>query len=114
VFGPVTVILPFDDEADAIRIANATPFGLAASVWTVDVARAHRVASQLVFGMVWINDHHRLDPASPWGGFKDSGVGRETGIESFDQFTEPRVVTVNTSGETVDWYDEANPPRRLN
>jgi phenylacetaldehyde dehydrogenase len=114
VFGPVTVILPFDDEADAIRIANATPFGLAASVWTVDVARAHRVASQLVFGMVWINDHHRLDPASPWGGFKDSGVGRETGIESFDQFTEPRVVTVNTSGETTDWYDEANPPRRLN
>jgi len=114
VFGPVTVILPFDDEADAIRIANATQFGLAASVWTVDVARAHRVASQLVFGMVWINDHHRLDPASPWGGFKNSGVGRETGIESFDQFTEPRAVTVNTSGETADWYDEANPPRRLN
>ncbi|HEX8114237.1 MAG TPA: aldehyde dehydrogenase [Kofleriaceae bacterium] len=114
VFGPVTVILPFDDEADAIRIANATQFGLAASVWTIDVARAHRVASQLVFGMVWINDHHRLDPASPWGGFKDSGVGRETGIESFDQFTEPRAVTVNTSGETVDWYDDANPPKRLN
>jgi acyl-CoA reductase-like NAD-dependent aldehyde dehydrogenase len=114
VFGPVTVVLPFDDEADAVRIANATPFGLAASVWTVDVARAHRVASKLVFGMVWINDHHRLDPASPWGGFKDSGVGRETGVESFDQFTEPRAVTVNTSGETADWYDEANPPRRLN
>ena len=114
VFGPVTVILPFDDEADAVRIANATQFGLAASVWTVDVARAHRVASKLVFGMVWINDHHRLDPASPWGGFKNSGVGRETGIESFDQFTEPRAVTVNTSGETPDWYDDAGPPKRLN
>jgi acyl-CoA reductase-like NAD-dependent aldehyde dehydrogenase len=114
VFGPVTVVMPFDDEADALRIANATEFGLAASVWTTDVARAHRVAGKLTFGMVWINDHHRLDPASPWGGFKNSGVGRETGIESFDQFTEPRAVTVNTSGETADWYDESGPPKRLN
>jgi phenylacetaldehyde dehydrogenase len=114
VFGPVTVIMPFKDEADALRIANNTPFGLAASVWTMDVARAHRVASKLVFGMVWINDHHRLDPASPWGGFKNSGVGRETGIESFDQFSEPRAVTVNTSGTTVDWYADDGQLKRLN
>jgi acyl-CoA reductase-like NAD-dependent aldehyde dehydrogenase len=114
VFGPVTVVIPFDDEADAIRIANATQFGLAASVWTQDVARAHRVASKLEFGMVWVNDHHRLDPASPWGGFKNSGVGRETGIESFDQFSEPRAVTVNTSGKTVDWYADDGELKRLN
>ena len=113
VFGPVTVVMPFEDEADALRIANGTQFGLAASVWTSDVARAHRVASKLQFGMVWINDHHRLDPASPWGGFKQSGIGRETGIESFDQFTEPRAVTVNTTGTTPDWYG-AQAPQRLN
>jgi phenylacetaldehyde dehydrogenase len=113
VFGPVTVVMPFDDEADALRIANGTQFGLAASVWTSDVARAHRVASKLQFGMVWINDHHRLDPASPWGGFKQSGIGRETGIESFDLFTEPRAVTGNTTGPTADWYG-ASAPQRLN
>lgn len=114
VFGPVTVVMPFDDEDDAVRIANDTQFGLAASVWTQDVARAHRISGRLEFGMVWINDHHRLDPASPWGGFKMSGVGRETGIESFDQFSEPRAVTVNTTGKTVDWYADDGQPKRLN
>ncbi|WP_423194953.1 Aldehyde dehydrogenase [Cupriavidus sp. H19C3] len=114
VFGPVTVVMPFDDEADALRIANGTKFGLAASIWTQDVARAHRMAGKLDFGLVWVNDHHRLDPASPWGGFKQSGVGRETGIESFDQFSEPRAVTLNTSGETPDWYADDGEPKRLN
>lgn len=114
VFGPVTTIIPFSTEAHALEIANNTRFGLAASVWTKDVARAHRVAGKLEFGLVWINDHHRLDPASPWGGFKDSGVGRETGVESFDGFSEVKAVTVNLSGETVDWYGEDGGAKRLN
>ncbi len=114
VFGPVTVVIPFEDEADALRIANGTKFGLAASIWTNDVARAHRVASKLTFGILWINDHHRLDPASPWGGFKDSGIGRETGIESFSEFTEPKAVTLNLSGKTIDWYKDDGQPKRLN
>ncbi|TCS76466.1 aldehyde dehydrogenase [Effusibacillus lacus] len=114
VFGPVTVVMPFDEEEDAIQIANGTRYGLAAGVWTNDVARSHRVASKLIFGMVWIQDHHRLDPASPWGGFKDSGVGRETGKESFEHFTETRAVTVNITGQTVDWYSPSDQPKRLN
>ena len=61
-----------------------------------------------------MDDHRRLDPASPWGGFKDSGMGRKTGVESFDKFTEVRTVTVNTTGEIVNWYKEHGVPRRLN
>jgi phenylacetaldehyde dehydrogenase len=114
VFGPVTVIIPFDNEEDAIRIANDTQFGLGASVWTTDVERAHRVANQLLFGMVWINDHHRIDPASPWGGFKDSGYGRESAIEAYYDHTAVRSVIVNTTGKTVDWYSDSNEPKRLN
>jgi phenylacetaldehyde dehydrogenase len=113
VFGPLAVVIPFDDEADAVRKANDVRFGLGSAVWTRDVARAHRVASQIEAGMVWINDHHRLDPASPWGGVKDSGLGREGGWESFHEFTHLRSVTVRTADDDVDWYS-SEAPGRLN
>ena len=104
IFGPVDVVIPFDDEDEGVRLANDSAFGLGASLWTRDVARAHRVAGRLEHGIVWVNDHHRLDPSSPWGGLKESGVGREGGWESFHDFPHVRAVTVRTASDDVDWY----------
>lgn len=104
IFGPVVCVLPFDDEAEAVRLANGTAFGLAASVWSRDVARAHRVAHSIDAGIVWINDHHRIDPSSPWGGFKDSGLGKENGIECYEAYTKVQSVVVNLSTQEFDWF----------
>jgi phenylacetaldehyde dehydrogenase len=104
VFGPVTLVRPFDGEADAIAQANDSPFGLAASVWTKDVGRSIRVSEQLDIGIVWVNDHHRIDPASPWGGFKESGLGSENGLEAYRSYTHAQSVIFNSSDAEFDWF----------
>lgn len=111
IFGPVLVVICVDGEEDAIAQANDSPYGLGAAIWTRDVARAHRVARRLRHGIVWVNDHHRLDPASPWGGVRDSGIGKEGGYESFHDFTHVRAVTVRTAPDGVDWYGGADVDR---
>lgn len=97
VFGPVVAVIPFDDEEDAVRIANATPFGLAGAVWTRDVARAHRVAGRLNAGTVWINSYKTINVASPFGGFKASGYGRSSGREGLLEYLQVRSVWVETA-----------------
>jgi acyl-CoA reductase-like NAD-dependent aldehyde dehydrogenase len=114
VFGPFTSVTPFSTEDEALELANNSPFGLAAAIRTSDVARAHRVASRIRCGIVWVNDHHRLDPASPWGGVGLSGIGRETGSESFESHFEVKSVMINASGQPFDWYDDGAEQSRLN
>jgi acyl-CoA reductase-like NAD-dependent aldehyde dehydrogenase len=94
IFGPVLSVIPFDDEDEAVGLANDTPYGLAAAVWTTDLRRAHTVARRIKAGTVWINDYFKLEPTMPFGGFKQSGVGREFGIDWYLSYTEPKSVMV--------------------
>jgi 5-carboxymethyl-2-hydroxymuconic-semialdehyde dehydrogenase len=94
IFGPVLVVIPFKDEEEALHMANNSQYGLAAYVWTDDLARAHRVAQRLECGLVWINSHNVRDLRAPFGGSKASGIGREGGLYSFDFYTELTTIHV--------------------
>ena len=96
IFGPCCHIRPFDSEEEAIRMANDTPYGLAASVWTRDVARSFRLGATLNAGIVWVNSWFLRDLRTPFGGSKQSGIGREGGVHSLEFYTELRNVCVNT------------------
>ena len=101
VFGPVVVLMRFDDEDDAVRLANDTEYGLAAGVWTADVKRAHRMVSRVRAGSVWVNNYRVLGHTQPFGGFRASGVGREMGIDALNAYTESKSVWLDIGNEVV-------------
>ncbi|WP_229851412.1 aldehyde dehydrogenase family protein [Streptomyces roseolus] len=98
IFGPVAVVLPFEDEADAIRLANATPYGLSGSIWTRDVGRALRASRAVRAGNLSVNSHSSVRYWTPFGGFRQSGLGRELGPDALTAFTETKNVFISTEG----------------
>jgi acyl-CoA reductase-like NAD-dependent aldehyde dehydrogenase len=101
IFGPVVTVIPFEDEADAIRIANDVRYGLMATVWTGDPARGHRIASRIKSGTVGINMPYTAFPGIPFGGYKQSGFGRELALETLDLYLETKSVIVNTGSKPL-------------
>lgn len=104
IFGPVITLQSFDHEEEAIALANGTKYGLAAGVLSQDVERAKRVAARLRAGTIWINGYHTPHIEAPWGGFKQSGIGRELGPHGLASFTEPKHTNVNPKLEPIGWY----------
>lgn len=107
VFGPVVCLLPFASESEAVALANRSPYGLGASVHTKCGRRAHRVADSLQAGVIWLNEHHRNAPASPWGGVTAaSGLGRENGREAWMDYTQSKSVVVGYAEGAFDWFSQ--------
>jgi len=102
IFGPVASVIEVADEADAVETANDTDYGLAAGVWTEDMRQAHRVADALDAGTVWVNEYRTLSHRSPFGGFGDSGLGRENGAEALDEYRQTKSVWIDLDGEVDD------------
>ena len=100
VFGPVLAVIPFDTEDEAITIANDSKYGLGAGVWTTDLPRAFRMAEAIESGTVWVNTYRAVSFMLPFGGVKDSGIGRENGAEAIDEYLETKSVWINTGAPT--------------
>ena len=104
IFGPVATVIPFDMEKDAIQIANDTPYGLAAAVWSRDIYKALRVVKALRAGIVWVNHMQPTCTEAPWGGYKQSGVGRELGPGGVEEYLETKQVYINLDEKPIGWY----------
>jgi betaine-aldehyde dehydrogenase len=104
VFGPVAALIPFEDEREAIRIANDTPYGLAAAVWSRDIFRALRVVKAIRAGVVWVNHMQPTYVEAPWGGYKQSGFGRELGPGGIEEYLETKQVHINLNEQPIGWY----------
>lgn len=104
IFGPVASVIRFEDEKDALKIANDTPYGLAAAVWTRDIFKAFRVVKSLRAGIVWINHMQPTYVEAPWGGYKQSGFGRELGPWGIEEYLETKQVHINLNEQPIGWY----------
>jgi betaine-aldehyde dehydrogenase len=104
IFGPVVSVISFSDEDDLIKQANDTIYGLSAGIWTRDITRAHRFAKEIKAGVVWINTYNMFNAASPFGGYKQSGYGREMGRHALDLYTQVKSVWVDLSGRPIGWF----------
>jgi len=104
IFGPVASVIPFENEADAIKIANDTPYGLAGAVWTRDIYKAFRIVKSMRAGIIWVNHMQPTYVEAPWGGYKQSGFGRELGPWGLEEYLETKQVFVNLDETPIGWY----------
>ncbi len=106
VFGPVVTVEGFETEQEAIQLANDSIYGLAGAVFSKDIGKAQRVANKLKLGTVWINDFHPYFAQAPWGGYKQSGIGRELGKEGLEEYLVSKHILTNTNPQLVNWFSK--------
>ena len=104
IFGPVVSVISFENEDDLIKQANETIYGLSAGIWTSNITRAHRFAKEIKAGVIWINTYNMFNAASPFGGYKQSGYGREMGKHALEMYTNVKSVWVDLSGKPIGWF----------